>query len=145
MAGVLALPFLILPGFYVWLGFSFAIAAIMDGLRRDERIGATAALKRSWALADGLRGQIFGLYMVLGLFQIVLSFLISGMLGLVGVEGAAREMIKQLSGAFVNPCYGLVLGLLFAEARADREGLDLAQQAERLRGGAASPGGVPAV
>jgi hypothetical protein len=145
LAGGFALILLIFPGFYVWLGFALTIAALIESTRRGERISATAAMRRSWQLSQGLRGRLFGLFFVWGLLQIVMSFAIGGLLGLVGIDGLPRDLSKQLSSAFISPCYGLSLALIYTEARSFREGRDLAQQAARLAQAEPGPGGVPAV
>jgi hypothetical protein len=145
LAGTAALVALIFPGIYVWLGFYFAMTVIMAGERRGEHIRAVPAMRRSWALTRGLRGRLFGVFLVWGLLQLVISFAIGGVLGLLGIDGAPRELTKQLSAMFISPCYGLSLALLFAEARAHQEGHDLLRQAEQLAETAAPAGGVPAV
>jgi hypothetical protein len=144
LAGLFTLPLLIVPGAYVLLGFSFSIVALMEAARRDQNLGAIEAMRKSWALVMGRRGQLLGVLLVWALLQLVLSFALGGLLGLVGIDGAPREVVKQLTSVLIMPCMGLSLGLLFNEARVQREGLDLAAEAARLGGELPAPG-VPAV
>jgi hypothetical protein len=133
LASIGGLLLLVFPFFYVLLGlYAFTTAAIMA-----ERLGAWKALRRSWSLARGLRGRIFGVLVVWGLFQVVLSYAIGGALGLLGVSDTLARAGQQLSAVLIAPCYSLALTLLYFDARASREGHDLALEAQRLA--AASP------
>jgi hypothetical protein len=142
LASTGALVLLIIPSFYVLLGlYAFTTPAIMA-----ERLGAWKALKRSWSLARGLRGRIFGVLVVWGLFQVVLSYAIGGALGLLGVSDTLARAGQQLSGVLIAPCYSLALTLLYFDARARREGHDLALEAQRLAAlgsNAVHPSGTP--
>ena len=60
-AVVLGLVALVVPGIYIALGFSLAYMVVMA-----EGATAVRALKRSWALVDGLRGRVFALLVHLG-------------------------------------------------------------------------------
>jgi hypothetical protein len=145
LAGGLGALLFVIPGFYIWFGFSFGGAVLMDQKRPGEQpIGTTDAMRRSWALAKGLRGRLFGVSLVWVLLMMVLQMAVSGILTMVGVDGVVRDLAKQLSGGLVTPCQSLSLVLLYAHARTQREGDDLAREAERLAG-VAQPANAPAV
>jgi hypothetical protein len=135
LASGAAMLLLVVPGFYVLLGFSFSYLVVME-----EGMGAWAALKRSWALARNLRWRVFGLLVVWGLLQLVLAYAVSGGLGLFGLA-AVGKVGKQLAGLLIAPCYSLALCLTYFAARADKEGHDLELEARRLAGGGAPPAG----
>jgi hypothetical protein len=125
---------LVIPGLYVALGFSLSYLVVMS-----EGAGAWTALKRSWALARGLRWRIFGLLLVWLLLQMVLAYAAGGATSLLGLGAAAGKIARQLSSAVIAPCYVLSLSLVYFEARATREGYDLAQEAQRMAA-ASAPG-----
>jgi hypothetical protein len=127
---------LIIPAFYVLFGFSFSYLVVMA-----EGRGAWASLKRSWALARDLRPRIFGLLFVWGLLQLVLSYAVGGALGLFGLGPVMGKVGQQLASILVSPCYSLALCLTYFAARADKEGHDLEQEAQRLAAAAGSPTG----
>jgi hypothetical protein len=134
LAGGFSLLLFVIPGFYVWLGFSLSNAVLMDSARAGEPVGVTAAMRRSWALAKGLRGKLFGVTMVWVLLGMVLQFGVSGLLTMVGIDGLVRDFAKLMSGMFITPCQSLSLVLIYAHARTQREGDDLAREAARLAG-----------
>jgi hypothetical protein len=124
MVGMLLL---IVPGFYVYLGFSMASLAIVD-----ERLGALAGLRRSWTLADGKRGTIFGILFAWGILQMVLSYGVSALLQILTLDQMARPLAQGLTQALIMPCATLSMMLVMDDVRTTREGRDLALEAERL-------------
>jgi hypothetical protein len=129
-----AIP-LVLPCVYVFLGFfAFSSLAIMA-----EGLSPWEALRRSWRLARGLRGRILGLAVVWGLLQVVLSYAIGGALGLLGVGDVVGRLAQQLSAALIAPCHNISLCLIYFDARARREGHDLAIEAQRLAAASQPP------
>jgi hypothetical protein len=131
IAGCLGLLLFVVPGFYIWFGFSFASVVLMEDAA-GERVGVMAAMRRSWALARGLRGRLFGVMLVWVLLAMVIQLAVSGILTMVGIDGLGRDLAKHMSGLFINPCQSLSLVLLYAHARTQREGDDLAREAARL-------------
>jgi hypothetical protein len=134
LATVAGLALLIFPGIYLLLGFSLSYLVIVA-----EGLGPWAALRRSWRLAHHLRTRIFNLMLVWGLLQIVLSYAIGGLLGLLGLAGPVGRLGQQLSSILIAPCYSLALCLTYFDARAAKEGEDLAREAERLAAGTPPP------
>jgi hypothetical protein len=132
LAGGLACLLFLFPGFYVWFGFAFSVVIMMDGERQGAWPGVLPAMRRSWRLAKGLRGRLFGVFLVWALLAMVVQFGVSGLLGLVGIGGLVQDLCKQLSSMFITPCHSLSVALIFAHARTEREGVDLAREAERL-------------
>jgi hypothetical protein len=134
VAGFFGMVLFIIPGFYIWFGFSFGAVILMDQPGAGEPVGVTAAMRRSWALAKGMRGRLFGVTLVWVLLALVIQLAVSGILTMVGIDGLVRDLAKQMSGMFIAPCQSLSLVLLYAHARTQREGDDLAREAARLAG-----------
>lgn len=128
---------LIVPGFYIMLGFGLTTVAIVG-----EDHGAIDGLRRSWRLAVGRRGRIFGVLFVWTLLTLVLSYGLSGLLRLVGIGNLAAQLAQTLASVFVMPGHCISLALVLIEARERREGTDLEREAERL---ARAAPGAPAV
>ena len=132
-AGSLGLLLLIVPGIYIFFGFSLSFMVIMS-----EGRPAVAAMKRSWALMEGWRGRVFGLVLVWGILNAVLSYAVGGALDLVGLGkiGIAEVLANQAASILISPCYGLSVGLVYYQLREQKEGHDLALAAQRLPGAA---------
>jgi hypothetical protein len=127
LATSLGMILLVVPGFYILLGLSLSCMVILG-----EGQGAWPALKRSWRLARDLRWRIFGLLVVWGLLQIVLSYALGGLLALFGLSGAVGRLGQHIASMIISPCYALSLVLTYFDARATKEGHDLEVEARRL-------------
>jgi hypothetical protein len=137
----LGMILLLFPGFYIFLGFAVAFMAVIA-----EDKGIVPALRRSWALARGRRWRIFGLMLSWGILSAVISFTVSSAFSVVGLgQGATvKALANQLAAILIAPGFGLSLGVVYFDAREEKEGYDLALAADRLPGAAPS-GGAPAV
>lgn len=124
---------LIVPGFYILLGFALATVAIVG-----EDRGPIEGLRRSWALAAGRRGRIFGVFVVWTLLQLVLSYGLSGLFRLVGLGDRGATLAQTLASIGIVPSYCISLAFILIEARERRDGSDLEREAQRLAG--AAPG-----
>jgi hypothetical protein len=136
LATFVGLILLVIPAIYIALGFSFSYLVVMA-----EGAGAWLALRRSWTLARNLRWPIFGLLMVWALLQMVVSYAVGGAMALVGLGGNASRIAGHLASAVIMPCYVLSLCLVYFDARATKEGHDLALEAQRMAGAAAGGAG----
>ncbi len=137
LATGLGLLLLLVPGVYIFLGFSLAFMVVMA-----EGRGIVRALNRSWALIKERRGRIFALVFVWGLLAAVLSYVVGGAMELLGIGKSeiSKAVANQLAAILVAPCYGLSLGLVYFNMREEKEGHDLMLAAQRLAGA-----GAPAV
>jgi hypothetical protein len=137
----LGMILLIVPGFYIFLGFALAFMPVIA-----EDLGAVASLRRSWALARGRRWRIFGLMLSWGILSAVVSFTVAAAFELVGLGRGAtvKALANQVAAILIAPGFGLSLGVVYFAAREEKEGYDLALAAQRLPG-AAPRGGVTAV
>jgi hypothetical protein len=120
---------LIVPGIYIWLGFSLSIVAMMD-----EGHGTVAAMKRSWHLMKERRLRVFGLSLVWGILQLVAGYAFGVVLGAVLPDRFGGTISQQIASALIFPCWGLALTLIYEHAKLEREGHDLAIDAQRLAG-----------
>jgi hypothetical protein len=118
---------LVIPGFYVWTGFAFYMAATMV-----EDLGAMAALRRSWALAKGVRLRQLGVILALAIIALVLEWGTGALVGLLTGSTMAKAAVTQLLSMLVVPVFPAALVVLYVEARANKEGLDLQLEAERV-------------
>jgi hypothetical protein len=131
LLAALAMPLLVFPGFYVFLGFSLAFMAVVA---EDQSV--ISALKRSWALARGRRWRIFGLMLAWGILSAVISFTVSSAFGLLGLDRGAtvKALANQVAAILIAPGFGLSLGVVYFDARVENEGYDLALAAQQLPG-----------
>ncbi|HEY0705230.1 MAG TPA: hypothetical protein VGG33_00435 [Polyangia bacterium] len=118
---------LIVPGFYIGLGFALGGVAIMD-----EGLGAIAAMKRSWRLMKGRRLRVFGLIFMWAILQLVIGYAVGVVFGAVLPDAFAAALSQQVASVLVIPCWALSLAIIFEHARLEREGHDLAIDAQRL-------------
>jgi hypothetical protein len=102
-----------------------------------EKNGVTSALGRSWRLSDGLRWKALGAWLLVILIILLTS-------GTVQVVFTVLEMttVAQIAGSvlqiFVYPLVGIVVTLLYYDARIRKEGLDLELMAGGLGGAVGS-------
>jgi hypothetical protein len=140
LSTMVGLLLLIVPGFYIFLGFALAGLVMMD-----EGLGVFASLRRSWSLANGKRGMIFGLFFAWAVLQVVLSMGISSLLRLFTIDAPAGPLGQALSQMLVLPCYMLSFMVVMDDVRTQREGRDLALEAQQVAAQAAPPGGSPTI
>jgi hypothetical protein len=131
LATGLGLMLLLIPGIYIFFGFSLGFMVVMA-----EEASAVRALKRSWALIDNRRGRVFALVFVWGLLSAIISYAIGGVMELVSIPktDVTKAVANQLAALVVSPCYGLSLGLVYYDMREEKEGHDLALAAQQLAG-----------
>lgn len=146
-----------LAGYCIWmvLRLSLAFPACVV-----ERIGATAALKRSISLSRGTRGRIFLLYLLGMMLNYLLSLAITipAVIVIALVPGANNPQLAETAGmimigivygtafavqALTKPVYGIALMLFYYDQRIRQEGFDIELLMQRA-GLAAPPPPPPA-
>ena len=118
---------------------AFAALSVATPALIIERIGAGAALSRSWALTRGSRLRVVGILLVV-LVLIMIPFiglgLLAAMLGLGGdTEGQQSILVLVLTyvvSILLTPWFYGVLTLLYYDFRVRREGFDLEMLAQQL-------------
>jgi uncharacterized membrane protein len=123
---MLGLILLIVPGIILALMWSVAVPALVV-----ERIGIFEALGRSNALTKGAKWRIFGLAVII----IVAYWLLSLILGIVGLAGYAANSVTGMSaanliggvvlGTILNTAWGTIQPSLYVELRQWKEGTDV--------------------
>jgi hypothetical protein len=135
LGGLMAVPAVVGVFFavsYVYMGLLTIPASVML-----EKNGVTSALGRSWRLSDGLRWKALGAWLLVILIILLTS-------GTVQVVFTVLEMttVAQIAGSvlqiFVYPLVGIVVTLLYYDARIRKEGLDLELMAGGLGGAVGS-------
>jgi uncharacterized membrane protein len=135
MAFVVFVGFLlfILPGLMLITGLILAVPALVI----ESRLGASAALSRSWELTRGSRWRLFGLLLVL---VILLYLPIAAIGGLVAVfvpgagsiftrpDASVAVVAVAVTGLvqiFIYPLFYCVLTVAYYDLRVRKEGFDL--------------------
>ncbi len=127
----------------VWLGvrWSLAVAAMMA-----EDIGPIRGLGRSWRLVGGMWWRSFGILLVIGILQTIITYafyafvlLLSAAISTGNLQLAVISVATTLLGALINPILPIGITLLYFDLRVRKEGLDLDQLAQQT-----SPGPAPA-
>jgi hypothetical protein len=136
---VLVLPGLAVLGFgvYVAIRWSMSLAAMMA-----ENIGPIQGFSRSWNLVKGQWWRTFGVLLVVGILQLVISFALGALFGIVaaavttGDLRLATEAIgSTLLSTMVSPITTIAVVLLYFDLRVRKEGLDLDQLAQQTNQG----------
>ncbi len=115
--------------FWIFIRLSCAVPAIIV-----ERLGAAAALKRSFGLVKGYFWKVLGTLLVtnllIGIVAGVISAIITGILGALGGGNKGFEFVWQALGgtvaaAITTPVSAAVAVLLYMDLRIRKEGFDL--------------------
>jgi hypothetical protein len=130
---VLVIPvtvFLLILMYTRWL---FAAPIVML-----ERVGARAALRRSWRLVRGSTPRVFGITLLVGLITAILGAIVGALLNLVTQVGdeSVRLVLTQLASLIVavliQPISFIVVVLLYYDLRIRREAFDIEMLAASL-------------
>src|SRR2546430_4075205 len=135
---------LILPGFavfcaavYLAVRWSLVVAAMMA-----EDIGPIRGLGRSWNLVSGSWWRTFGILLIVGIMQGIISYglviLVSVIAALVSTgdfRAAVVQVVGTLVSAVVTPIAYIAVVLLYFDLRVRKEGLDLDQLAQQTSPG----------
>lgn len=148
IAEIIGLFLLVIPGLavfcaavYLAVRWTLAVAAMMA-----EDIGPIRGLGRSWNLVSGSWWRTFGILLIVGILQTIISyglFILFGVIAALFSTGDFQAALVQvggtLLGALVSPITTIAITLLYFDLRVRKEGLDLDQLAQQT-----SPGPAPA-
>jgi len=148
IAELIGFVLLVIPGLAVfcaaiWLAvrWSLVVAAMMA-----EDIGPIRGLGRSWNLVSGSWWRTFGILLIVGILQSIISYALFILFGLIAAvfstgdfQAALVQVGSTLLSAVVSPITTIAVVLLYFDLRVRKEGLDLDQLAQQT-----SPGPAPA-
>jgi hypothetical protein len=103
-----------------------------------ERVGARAALRRSWHLVRGSTPRVFGITWLVGLITGILSAIVGALLSVVTQLGDenVRLILNQLAtlivAVLIQPISFIVVVLLYYDLRIRREAFDIEMLAATL-------------
>jgi hypothetical protein len=148
IAEVIGFVLLIIPGLavfcaavYLVVRWSLVVAAMMA-----EDIGPIRGLGRSWNLVSGSWWRTFGILLIVGILQSIISYallilftLFADIFSAGDFRAALVSVGSTLLSALVSPITTIAVVLLYFDLRVRKEGLDLDQLAQQT-----SPGPAPA-
>jgi len=148
IAEIIGFVLLVLPGLavfcaaiYLAVRWTLTVAAMMA-----EDIGPIRGLGRSWNLVSGSWWRTFGILLIVGILQTIISyglFILFGVIAALFSTGDFQAAVVQVGGtlltALVSPITTIAITLLYFDLRVRKEGLDLDQLAQQT-----SPGPAPA-
>jgi hypothetical protein len=148
IAELIGFVLLVIPGLavfcaavYLGVRWSLVVAAMMA-----EDIGPIRGLGRSWNLVSGSWWRTFGILLIVGILQTVISYALFILFGLIAAvfstgdfQAALVQVGSTLLSAVVSPITTIAVVLLYFDLRVRKEGLDLDQLAQQT-----SPGPAPA-
>jgi len=143
IALVIGLILIVIPGLvvlcfgvYLAIRWSMSLAAMMA-----ENIGPIQGFSRSWNLVKGQWWRTFGVLLVVGILQAVISLALGAMFGIVAgaattgdVRLAVEAIGSTLLSTLVSPITTIAVVLLYFDLRVRKEGLDLDQLAQQSSG-----------
>jgi membrane-anchored glycerophosphoryl diester phosphodiesterase (GDPDase) len=130
---IVLIPALIFVVIVVYTRWLFAAPIVIL-----ERVGARAALRRSWQLVRGSTPRVLGITLLVGLITGILSAIVSALLGVVTQFGDenVRLILSQLASLIVavliQPISFIVVVLLYYDLRIRREAFDIEMLAANL-------------
>jgi hypothetical protein len=126
---------------YLAVRWSLVVAAMMA-----EDVGPIRGLGRSWSLVSGSWWRTFGILLIVGILQTIISYallilftLFADIFSTGDFRAALVSVGSTLLSALVSPITTIALVLLYFDLRVRKEGLDLDQLAQQT-----SPGPAPA-
>jgi hypothetical protein len=130
---IVIIPVTIFVFILVFTRWLFAAPSVML-----ERLGAIAALRRSWQLVRGSTPRVFGIMLLVGLITGILSAIISALLSAVTGFGDqnVRLILNQVAtlivAVLIQPISFIVVVLLYYDLRIRREAFDIEMLAANL-------------
>jgi hypothetical protein len=118
---MLGFVLLVIPGLFLAIIWSVTSPACIV-----ERLGPIESIQRSAALTKGYRWKILALFLILGVFGWLASFLMAMIFGAIGGAVVAALLIFAVGavwGAFVS----IIVAVVYYELRAIKEGINLDQ------------------
>jgi hypothetical protein len=148
IAELIGFVLLVIPGLavfcaavYLGVRWSLVVAAMMA-----EDIWPIRGLGRSWNLVSGSWWRTFGILLIVGILQTIISYALFILFGLIAAvfstgdfQAALVQVGSTLLSAVVSPITTIAVVLLYFDLRVRKEGLDLDQLAQQT-----SPGPAPA-
>jgi hypothetical protein len=148
IAEVIGFLLLFLPGLavfcaavYFLVRWSLVVATMMA-----EDVGPIRGLGRSWSLVSGSWWRTFGILLIVGILQSIISYallilftLFADIFSTGDFRSALVSVGSTLLSALVSPITTIAVVLLYFDLRVRKEGLDLDQLAQQT-----SPGPAPA-
>lgn len=148
IAEVIGFLLLVIPGLavfcaavYLAVRWSLVVAAMMA-----EDVGPIRGLGRSWNLVSGSWWRTFGILLIVGILQTIISYallivftLFADIFSSGDFRAALVSVGSTLLSALVSPITTIAVVLLYFDLRVRKEGLDLDQLAQQT-----SPGPAPA-
>lgn len=126
---------------YLAVRWSLVVAAMMA-----EDVGPIRGLGRSWSLVSGSWWRTFGILLIVGILQSIISYallilftLFADIFSTGDFRSALVSVGSTLLSALVSPITTIAVVLLYFDLRVRKEGLDLDQLAQQT-----SPGPAPA-
>jgi hypothetical protein len=125
----------VLPGLIAVCGLAVTVPALVV-----ESLGPTAAMGRSWALTQGHRLRMLGLFVVIFILLVVPYLAVMGVFGVVAatVGGSAvillvGVVIAAIVQLLLSPLYQAALVIAYYDLRVRKEGFDLEVLASSLQ------------
>lgn len=111
---------------------------MVEGLRGRE------AMRRSWRLARGSLGKIFGTLLLTWILMAIVAGIVQLPLNAIAPDTGAGGWILRAIGAsaasvITQPFTGIVVVLLYFDMRIRKEGFDLTLMAQEMGDGTAGP------
>jgi hypothetical protein len=126
---------------YFLVRWSLVVATMMA-----EDVGPIRGLGRSWSLVSGSWWRTFGILLIVGILQSIISYallilftLFADIFSTGDFRSALVSVGSTLLSALVSPITTIAVVLLYFDLRVRKEGLDLDQLAQQT-----SPGPAPA-
>ncbi len=130
---IIVLPVVVFLAILMYTRWLFAAPIVML-----ERIGATAALRRSWQLVRGSTPRVFGITLLVGLITGILSAIVGALLNVLTQFGDenVRLLLGQLASLLVailiQPISFIVVVLLYYDLRIRKEAFDIEMLAANI-------------
>jgi hypothetical protein len=103
-----------------------------------ERVGARAALRRSWQLVRGTTPRVFGITLLVGVITGILSAIVGALLGVATQFGdeSVRLILNQFAtlvvAVLIQPISFIVVVLLYYDLRIRKEAFDIEMLAANI-------------
>jgi hypothetical protein len=130
---IILLPAVVFVAILVYTRWLFAAPIVIL-----ERIGARAALRRSWQLVRGSTPRVFGITLLVGLITGILSAIVGALLSVATGIGdqTVRLILNQLASlvvaVLIQPISFIVVVLLYYDLRIRREAFDIEMLAANI-------------
>ncbi len=130
---IIVVPAAVFVGILVYTRWLFAAPIVML-----ERVGALAALRRSWQLVRGSTPRVFGITLLVGLITGILSAIIAALLGVVTQFGDVNlqlilsQLARLVVAVLIQPISFIVVVLLYYDLRIRKEAFDIEMLAANI-------------